>query len=111
MVEQKGLGGNGEVEWLLLDAAEELRSWGHPEGVSLILKCDNEPAIQQVRDAMGRYMGGTITPEGPPAGESQANGRVGEAGKSAGWRPVWVSRKTRVLSCNGWPGVPPWRID
>ena len=71
---------------------------GHPEGVSLILKCDSEPAIQQVRDALGRYIGGTITPKGPPAGESQANGRVEEAGKT-------VREMMKVYKCRLEAGV------
>ena len=40
MIEQKGIGDNGENEWLILDAAEEIRSWGHVEGGSQGLKLE-----------------------------------------------------------------------
>ena len=82
MVECKGLGEGGEGEWLLIDAAEEIRSWGHPDGEALILKCDNEASMRVVRDTLGRYLGGSITPENPPVGEKQANGVAEEAGKT-----------------------------
>ena len=32
MVEHKGLGDDGDNHWLILDAAKEIRSWGHTEG-------------------------------------------------------------------------------
>ena len=35
-----------------------------------------------VRDAVARYHGGKVVPEGPPKGESQSNGAVEEAGKT-----------------------------
>ena len=54
MVEQKGLGDGGEMEWLILDAAEEVRSWGHTGGEPLILECGNEAAVRTVRDARSR---------------------------------------------------------
>ena len=46
------------------------------------MKSDGEPSIKAVCDALGKYHGGRITPEQPPPGESQANGRVEEAGKT-----------------------------
>ena len=44
MVEKKGLGSDGEMEWLVRDMSEELKSWGHVGGDSgrLILKSDGE---------------------------------------------------------------------
>ena len=33
LVEQKGLGEGGEMEWLILHAAEEIRSWAHRGGI------------------------------------------------------------------------------
>ena len=59
MVEHKGLGEGGDNHWLVLDAAKEIRSWGHTEGDPIILKCDGEGAIRNVRDALGRYLGHT----------------------------------------------------
>ena len=38
------------------------------------MKTDGEPAIVALRDALARYHGGTVTPEVPPLGESQAHG-------------------------------------
>ena len=83
-VAKKGLGEGKEMEWLIKDMDEELKSWGHSGGEEseLILKSDGEPSVKAVRDALGRYHGGRVTPEQPPPGESQANGRVEEAGKT-----------------------------
>ena len=83
-VGRKGLGEGTEMEWLIKDMAEELKSWGHIGGRDgeLILKSDGEPSIKAVRDALGRYHGGKIIPEQPPPGESQSNGKVEEAGKT-----------------------------
>ena len=67
----------------LAAAAEEIRSWGHTEGSDLILKSDTESAMLTLRDAIGRYLGGKITPENSPVGESQANGAVEEAANLA----------------------------
>ena len=66
----------------ILDAAEEIRSWGYTEGSELIMKSDGEPAMVAVRDALSRYLGGVTTPEHSPTGESQSNGAVEEAGKT-----------------------------
>ena len=81
---QKGLGKNGEMDWLIQDMVNELRAWGHTGGPSghIIMKSDNENSIKAVRDAVGRLLGGRVVPEGPPKGESQSNGRVEEAGKT-----------------------------
>ena len=46
------------------------------------MKSDNENAVKAVRDAVGRLLGGRVIPEAPPKGESQANGRAEEAGKT-----------------------------
>ena len=82
LVDKKGLNEDGDMDWLVLDACKEIRSWGHVEGQPLILKCDGEGAIQNVRDAMGRYLGGSVTPENPPVGDKAANGAAEEAGKT-----------------------------
>ena len=46
-VGKKGLGEGNEMDWLIKDMHEELKSWGHPGGENneLILKSDGEPAI------------------------------------------------------------------
>ena len=72
----------GRNEWLILDAADEIRSWGHMEGCELILKSDNEAVMISVREALGRYLGGSITPENIRVGESQSNGAVENACKT-----------------------------
>ena len=63
---------------------EELKSWGYPGGGdnALILKRDGEKSMIGIRDALGVYHGGRITPEKPPTGESQSNGKIEEAGKT-----------------------------
>ena len=63
---------------------QELKSWGHPGGPgnALILKSDGEPAIVAVREALARCHGGCISPEQPPVGEHQSNGRAEEAGRT-----------------------------
>ena len=48
----------------------------------MIMKSDTEPAMIQVREAIGVYHGVEIIPESPPRGESGSNGRAEEAGKS-----------------------------
>ena len=83
-VGKKGLGDNSDMEWLIVDMNEELKSWGYTGGSyeELIFKSDGERSIKAVRDALGKFHGGKITPEQPPPGESQENGRVEEAGKT-----------------------------
>ena len=64
-VAKKGLGEGSEMDWLIKDMHEELKSWGYPGGENneLILKSDGEPAIVAVRERLSRYHGGKITPE------------------------------------------------
>ena len=83
-VGKKGLGEGNEMDWLIIDMHEELKSWGYPGGGDneLILKSDGEPAIRAVRERLSRYHGGKITPEQPAKGESSSNGKVEEAGKT-----------------------------
>ena len=81
---QKGVGNEGAVQWLVKDVSEELKTWGHQggEGGKIILKCDGEKAMTALRDAVAKFHGGEVIPEGPAKGESQSNGRVEEAGKT-----------------------------
>ena len=81
---KKGLGDNGELDWLISDIVHELHSWGHcgGDGSQLIMKSDGEMAIKVVRDAVARRLGGRVVLEQPPKGESQSNGVVEEAGKT-----------------------------
>ena len=83
-VGNKGIGEDGEREWLVKDVSEELKVWGHPggEGSQIILKCDGEKPIRAVRDRLAETVGGRVIPEGPPKGQSQSNGAAEEAGKT-----------------------------
>ena len=60
-VEQKGLGSDGEVDWLISDLAKELKSWGYHGGEHghLIFKSDGEASIKLIRDKLARQHGGT----------------------------------------------------
>ena len=91
-VGQKGLGSEGEMDWMIKDMSTELKVWGHPggEGGNIILKSDSENAIIAVRDALSKYHGGRVVPESPAKNESQSNGTAEEAGKT-------VREFTRVL--------------
>ena len=44
---RKGVGEDGEMDWLAKDAAGELKVWGHTGGMnsSLMLKCDGEESL------------------------------------------------------------------
>ena len=83
-VGQKGVGTEGEMDWLVKDIASELKVWGHAggEGGSLILKSDSENAIVAVRTAVAKFHGGRVIPEAPAKGESPSNGIIEEAGKT-----------------------------
>ena len=83
-VGRKGVGCEGEVDWLIKDVCKELRTWGHQggEGGKIILKSDTEASIHALRDAIGKHHGGEVIPEDPAKGESQSNGAVEEAGKT-----------------------------
>ena len=76
IVGRKGLGSDGEMEWLVRDMSEELKSWGHVGGDSgrFILKSDGEWYIKALKGALGKYHGGIIIPEVSARGESQSNG-------------------------------------
>ena len=82
-VERKRIGEGTEMEWLIKDLHEELKSWGHTGGSNgnIMLKTDGEPAILALRDTLARYHGGVVAPEVPPTGESQAHGSAEEHGK------------------------------
>ena len=91
-VGRKGIGTQGEMDWLIKDISSELKVWGHVggDGSTLICKCDGESAITAVRDAVSRFHGGRVIPEAPAKGESQSNGIVEEAGKT-------IREYTRVM--------------
>ena len=61
-VQQKGVGEDGEMGWLVEDMVKELKSWGHPGGGDnpLILKSDSEPAMLALRNAVAAYLGGVV---------------------------------------------------
>ena len=84
-VGQKGLGGGADdMQWLIGDLHEELKSWGHHggQGGHVIFKGDNETPIVAVREALARHHGGKVVADRPPKYESQSNGIVEEAGKT-----------------------------
>ena len=62
---KKGVEEDGEMDWLIKDICEELRSWGHPGGAGnkIVLKSDCEFAMQSLKAAVGKYHGGVIIPE------------------------------------------------
>ena len=78
---KKGMGEGGEMDWLVKDLVEELKTWGHAGGAGgkLIMKCDAEGSIRKVRDAVSKFLGGEVIPDDPAKGESQSNGVVEEA--------------------------------
>ena len=67
----KGLGEPGSMDWLVEDISTTLKSWGHAGGTGgeIIMKSDGEPALLAVRNAVMKYHGGIIIPEGPAKGE------------------------------------------
>ena len=79
-----GIASGTDMEWLVKDLSEELKSWGRPGGVNgnIVMKTDGEPAVVALREALARYHGGVVTPEQPPAEESQAMGAEEESGKT-----------------------------
>jgi len=84
LVGKKGLGGDGEMDWLVEDIVTTLKGWGHAGGAAghLILKSDGEAAILTVKNAVMQRLGGTCLPEQPAKGEKAENGRIEEAGKT-----------------------------
>ena len=83
-VGKKGIGEENEMEWLVKDMSEEMKSWGHQggDGGHIILKSDGERSIVALRTALAKFHGGKVVPEDPSRGESQSNGTVEEAGKT-----------------------------
>jgi hypothetical protein len=83
-VGKKGAGVDGELDWLIKDMSDELRSWGHQGGDAgkIILKCDGEVSIKAIRDAVGKFHGGIVIPEQAAKNESQSNGTVEESVKT-----------------------------
>ena len=79
-VGKKGAGQDRDMEWMIKSVVDELEAWGH-RGQDIIIKCDQENSIEAVRKAITDLRVGRTIPESPPKGESQANGRVEEAGK------------------------------
>ena len=62
---RKGVGSNGEMDWLIYDIRDELNSWGHTgrQGGHIIIKTDNENAIKALRDSVAKLLGGRVIPE------------------------------------------------
>ena len=58
-VGMKGIGQEGEMEWLIKDMSEEMKVWGHQggSGGKLIIKSDGEASIKALSRAIGRFHG------------------------------------------------------
>ena len=71
-VGQKGLGTEGEMDWLVKDIVSELKVWGHAggEGGSLILKSDSEMPSSQSGMPLRNSMGGGSHRKPPPRGRA-----------------------------------------
>ena len=63
-VGRKGVGENGEKDWLIWDISLELKSWRYEggSGNGIIMKVDGERSLKALRDAASRYHGGIIVP-------------------------------------------------
>ena len=63
---------------------DEIKSRGHTGGARghIILKSDNENAVNALNDAVGKLLGGMVIRESLINGERQSNGRTEEAGKT-----------------------------
>ena len=55
---KKGVGEEGERNWLVKDLSDELKAWGHQGGTGgkISLKCDGEKSLVAFRDAVGKIM-------------------------------------------------------
>ena len=67
---KKGAGQDGELDWLIMDASEEWKSWGHQGGTGgvIIAKCDGEESIKALRDKIAKLHGGKVIPQQPAKG-------------------------------------------
>ena len=85
-VGQKGIGDDGNMDWLIKDLSAELKTWGHAGGPGghIIIKSDGERAIVAVRDSLSKFHGGIMVPEAPAKGESPSNGRLRRQAKPSG---------------------------
>ena len=91
-VPYKGLGSDGRMDWLVKEAVEELRYWGHNGGPSghIRIKSDGEASIRSIRLAISKFLGGRVVHEETQVGESESNGRVENAVRR-------IQEKSRVL--------------
>ena len=77
-IPHKGLGHDGNMDWLVKEAVEELKYWGHNGGASghIRIKSDGEASIRSIRLAIAKLLGGRVVHEETPVGESESNGRA-----------------------------------
>ncbi len=82
------------MDWLIKDMVEQLNSWGHQGGVNgkVILKCDGEPSIKAVRDAVASLIGGVVIPEHIPKGAVHATAPRRKLGEQCG-NLCWYLKK------------------
>ena len=71
LVGKKGLGTDGEMDWLVEDILITIKSWGHAGGSPghVIMKSDGEPSILAVKNSVMQRLGGVCVPEQPAKGE------------------------------------------
>ena len=64
-VGKKVIGEENEMEWLVKDMSEEMKSWGHQggDGGHIILKSDGERSIVALRTALAKFHGGKVVPD------------------------------------------------
>ena len=62
-VGRKGVGTEGEMDWIVKDISEELKAWGHAGGTGgrIVMKCVGEAGAEAVRSAVAKYHGGGAT--------------------------------------------------
>ena len=76
-VGQKGLGNDGEMDWVIQDLGKELKSWGYHGGEQghLIFKSDGEASIKLIRDRLVRHHGGKVVIENQRKENPRATGQ------------------------------------
>ena len=78
-----------KTEWVIKDMNKELEAWGYA-GKTVILRSDQEGAIESVKRGLAEFRTGDTMLEESPIGEKSGNGRAEDAGKR-------VREQARVL--------------
>ena len=82
-VEQKGLGNDGEMDWIIQDLGKELKSWGYHGGEQghLIFKSDGEASIKLIRDRLARHHAGKVVIENLRRESPRVTGQLKRPGR------------------------------